>query len=102
MVKTPFELGPDVHPAAAAAINAGMAGQDPATTFAVTVMVNPELELGPNPEVPDITTIEGCLSIPGLTGLVPRHSFARATYVDPFGQPGVIEAHGFWAAVCHS
>ncbi len=42
---------------------------------------------------------EGCLSVPGLRGLVPRHSRIRYTGFDPQGQPIVREADGFHARV---
>ena len=42
---------------------------------------------------------EGCLSVPGLRGLVPRHSRIRYTGFDPQGQPIDREADGFHARV---
>ena len=42
---------------------------------------------------------EGCLSVPGLRGLVPRHSRIRYTGFDPQGQPIAREADGFHARV---
>lgn len=42
---------------------------------------------------------EGCLSVPGLRGVVPRHARIRYTGVDPQGQPIDREADGFHARV---
>ncbi len=42
---------------------------------------------------------EGCLSVPGLRGVVPRYSRIRYTGVDPLGQAIEREAEGFHARV---
>lgn len=42
---------------------------------------------------------EGCLSVPGLRGLVPRYQHIRYQGVDPQGQPIEREAHDFHARV---
>lgn len=42
---------------------------------------------------------EGCLSVPGLRGVVARHSRLRYQGVDQFGQPILREADGFHARV---
>jgi peptide deformylase len=42
---------------------------------------------------------EGCLSVPGLRGMVPRWSALRYEGVDPFGKPIVREVDGFHARV---
>jgi peptide deformylase len=42
---------------------------------------------------------EGCLSVPGLRGVVPRHSRIRYTGFDPQGEPIDREADGFHARV---
>lgn len=42
---------------------------------------------------------EGCLSVPGLRGVVPRYTRIRYTGVDPQGQPIDREAEGFHARV---
>ena len=42
---------------------------------------------------------EGCLSVPGLRGVVPRHARIRYTGVDLAGQPIEREADGFHARV---
>jgi peptide deformylase len=50
----------------------------------LTVVVNPELE-----PVGDATVdiVEGCLSVPGLRGAVPRFEAVRVRYVDRDGEP---------------
>jgi peptide deformylase len=42
---------------------------------------------------------EGCLSVPGLRGVVPRHARIRYRGVDPTGTPIEREAEGFHARV---
>jgi peptide deformylase len=42
---------------------------------------------------------EGCLSVPGLRGVVPRHARVRYTGFDPQGRPIEREAEGFHARV---
>ncbi len=42
---------------------------------------------------------EGCLSIPGLRGIVPRYASIRYRGVDVEGRPIVCDAHGFHARV---
>lgn len=42
---------------------------------------------------------EGCLSVPGMRGVVPRHTRIRYTGVDADGQPIDREAEGFHARV---
>ena len=42
---------------------------------------------------------EGCLSVPGLRGVVPRHLAMRYTGFDPFGEPIVREVTDFHARV---
>lgn len=74
-------------------------GEDdaPGTDFApLTALVNPEFE----PVGDDVALgLEGCLSIPGITGTVPRH--ARIVYRGhtPDGRPLEREATGFHARV---
>jgi peptide deformylase len=49
---------------------------------------------------PDITLgLEGCLSLPGLRGLVPRHDYIGYHGYDLTGQLVEREAHGFHARV---
>ncbi|MBL8306483.1 MAG: peptide deformylase [Rubrivivax sp.] len=42
---------------------------------------------------------EGCLSVPGLRGVVPRHTHIRYAGFDPQGRPIEREAEGFHARV---
>jgi peptide deformylase len=42
---------------------------------------------------------EGCLSVPGLRGVVPRHALIRYRGLDPLGGPIEREARGFHARV---
>lgn len=42
---------------------------------------------------------EGCLSVPGLRGVVERYSLIHYSGVDPFGQPIERDADGFHARV---
>ena len=42
---------------------------------------------------------EGCLSVPGLRGVVPRHARLRYEGVDPAGRPIAREVSGFHARV---
>ena len=42
---------------------------------------------------------EGCLSVPGLRGKVPRWTRIRYTGFDPYGDPMDREAEGFYARV---
>jgi peptide deformylase len=61
-----------------------------------TVLLNPVLEpLGDAME----EGWEGCLSVPGLRGVVPRYQRLRYSGVDPFGKPIVREVDGFHARV---
>jgi peptide deformylase len=57
-----------------------------------------------NPVITPIGTVEeedweGCLSVPGLRGMVPRWHRVRYTGVDPFGDPIDREVEGFHARV---
>ena len=50
----------------------------------LTVLVNPEIELlGDERE----SGWEGCLSVPGLRGLVPRYRRLRISWLDALGEP---------------
>ena len=61
-----------------------------------TVLSNPVLT--PLSEEMD-EQYEGCLSVPGLRGIVPRYTRLRYEGVDQFGQPIVREVDGFHARV---
>lgn len=61
-----------------------------------TVLVNPTLE----PVGDEIEEgWEGCLSVPGMRGVVPRHANLRYRGFDPFGKPIDRTASGFHARV---
>ena len=61
-----------------------------------TVLINPVIEpLGSD----EAEGWEGCLSVPGLRGLVPRWARVRYRGVDPLGQSIEREAEGFHARV---
>lgn len=61
-----------------------------------TVLVNPVITpLGDDEEA----DWEGCLSVPGLRGIVPRFSRIRYTGFDQFGDPITREVEGFHARV---
>jgi peptide deformylase len=61
-----------------------------------TVLVNPEIELLGNERE---SGWEGCLSVPGMRGLVPRHTRIAYRGVDVLGNPIEREASGFHARV---
>lgn len=62
----------------------------------LTVLINPELTpLGDELE----EGWEGCLSLPGLRGLVPRHKALRYRGFDPCGRPIERTVEGFHARV---
>lgn len=61
-----------------------------------TVLVNPQLE----PRGAEMEEDwEGCLSVPGMRGLVPRHRALRYRGYDPYGRPIDREVSGFHARV---
>lgn len=61
-----------------------------------TVLINPQIEpLGPGQE----EDWEGCLSVPGLRGIVPRWSRVRYRGFDQFGTAIDREVEGFHARV---
>lgn len=62
----------------------------------LTVMLNPVI----TPLAPDTNDDwEACLSVPGLTGMVPRWTSIRYSFHDQNGQVHEREAHGFHARV---
>lgn len=67
-----------------------------AESVPMTVLINPEIELL-SPILED--GWEGCLSVPGLRGLVGRYQSIRYRGFDQHGQPIDREAHGFHARV---
>jgi peptide deformylase len=61
-----------------------------------TVLVNPEIELLGSERESDW---EGCLSVPGMRGIVPRHARIRYRGFDVAGTPIDREVSGFHARV---
>jgi peptide deformylase len=62
----------------------------------MTILINPEI----TPLSEDrVLGIEACLSVPGLAGLVPRHTDIRYRGLDEQGRVIEREAHGFHARV---
>ena len=61
-----------------------------------TVLINPVI-IALDEEVVD--GWEGCLSVPGLRGVVPRHARIRYSGFDPEGRPMERKADGFHARV---
>jgi peptide deformylase len=62
----------------------------------LTILINPEIE-AIGDEI--VESWEGCLSIPGMRGLVPRHSKVRYKGLDQFGNIIDREVGGFHAIV---
>lgn len=61
-----------------------------------TILLNPVITpLGDEQE----SDWEGCLSVPGLRGMVPRHAQIRYTGFDPYGEPLERTVEGFHARV---
>ncbi len=73
-------------------------GEEPAPTEVApfTVLINPEITMDTQERVEDW---EGCLSIPGLRGRVPRAPQIRYRGLGPDGAPIEREATGFHARV---
>jgi len=65
-------------------------------TAPLTVLINPFIEVQSAEMQPGW---EGCLSVPGLRGMVPRFTHIRYTGVDQYGAPIAREARGFHARV---
>lgn len=62
----------------------------------LTTFINPQVEiLGTETQ----SFWEGCLSVPGLRGLVERPNHVRVKYVDKKGEEKFLEAKGFLATV---
>jgi peptide deformylase len=60
----------------------------------LTVIVNPTIEPLSDEQ---LVVNEGCLSVPGLRGDVPRHLRVRVHYLDRNGAPGELVAEGLTA-----
>lgn len=69
---------------------------DPTESIPLRVVVNPMVEPQPGELVYDW---EGCLSIPDLRGLVPRHPAVRVRGLDRDGRPLDYVARGFEARI---
>jgi peptide deformylase len=63
--------------------------------LAFTVLVNPTVR--PVDDGGNVSFYEGCLSVPGLTGVVARHRAVRVAALDEYGQP-VDRVFSGWAA----
>lgn len=61
-----------------------------------TILINPEIEILSSEEEPGW---EGCLSVPGMRGQVPRYQHIRYRGFDASGTPFEREAKGFHARV---
>jgi peptide deformylase len=73
-----------------------ISGRDADTAQDLTVLVNPVVE--PVPGAVDLGW-EGCLSVPGLRGAVPRHARIRYRGTTPQGEIVAREVEGFHARV---
>jgi peptide deformylase len=60
------------------------------------VLINPRIHLVSSPEV---AFFEGCLSLPGFVGIVPRARAVLVEALDHLGQPLRIEATGWYARI---
>ena len=65
-------------------------------TAPLTVLINPEIEILTDEMEPGW---EGCLSVPGLRGLVPRYTHLRYRGLSPDGETIERDARGFHARV---
>ena len=62
------------------------------------VIINPKIVESTGEEV----EYEGCLSLPGVSGKVPRPTFVKVMALNMDGEEVTIEAEGFFArAMCH-
>ena len=65
-------------------------------TAPLTVLINPQIEILDHTTQPGW---EGCLSVPGLRGIVPRYTHIRYSGLDQHSAPIIREARGFHARV---
>jgi peptide deformylase len=72
------------------------AGEGPDESVGLTILLNPLIELL---TAPTILGWEGCLSVPGLRGLVPRAANIRYRGIDADGRAIERQARGFHARV---
>jgi len=93
---------PQVHEPWRVVIYEVPAARNNGQALPLTALINPVLE-PLAPDDPDDSAIledwEACLSLPGLTGRVPRHARIRYRALDIEGQPLDGEARGFHARV---
>jgi len=75
------------------------AAREGAEPVAPTALVNPEITPLGEPGEAMVGGWEGCLSVPGLTGWVPRYAAIRYSGVTPEGEAIEREATGFHARV---
>ena len=71
-------------------------GDEEADEEALAILINPVIEPLSDEMAEDF---EGCLSLPGMRGRVPRHTHIRYRAVGPDGEPIEAEARGFHARV---
>lgn len=66
-----------------------------------TVLINPVIEpvMGEGGGALETHDWEGCLSVPGLRAMVPRHERIRYRGLDPYGDPIERDVSGFHARV---
>jgi peptide deformylase len=67
-----------------------------APTMTPTALINPRI-LRRSAAI--VTDWEGCLSVPGQRGLVPRHESVTVAYTDRAGDPQTVEFTGFIARI---
>jgi peptide deformylase len=60
------------------------------------VLINPEIQLL---SPPDIAFFEGCLSLPGFLGIVPRARRVAVKALNQLGEPLYIKAEGWYARI---
>lgn len=60
------------------------------------VMINPKIALH---ETEPAEFFEGCLSVPGFMGLVPRAKSLTVEFLDEKGAPNIIQASGWYARI---
>lgn len=87
---------PQVGVAAQLFVYEALDEEEPARGIPLRVVVNPMVEPQPGELVYDW---EGCLSIPDLRGLVPRHPAVRVRALDRDGRPLDYVAGGFEARI---
>ncbi len=74
----------------------GAEGDESPPGAPLIILINPQIEILTDEMEEDW---EGCLSVPGLRGLVPRYTHLRYSGVDPEGHLIEREARGFHARV---